>query len=131
MIPKKPEKIIKQVAEDLDLSVNTVDDIVGFYYKALRKKLSELDELRINVPGLGHFSVKSYSLRRSIEKNEKIKSKLNPEVFSNYPKIKKIETKLEVLHKAEKKYKEFLEIKNNFKNEKQSKRNLEEPETDS
>ena len=131
MIPKKPEKIIKQVAEDLDLSVNTVDDIVSFYYKTLRKKLSELDELRINVSGLGHFSVKSYSLRKSIERTEKIKSRLNPEIFSNYPKIKKLEAKLEVLYKAEENYKESVKLKNKFKDEKQSKGDLEKSEANS
>ena len=44
MIPKKPQTVIKQVSEELDLPESMVDEIVSFYYKEIRKNLSSLEK---------------------------------------------------------------------------------------
>ena len=68
MIPKKPALIVKQVAEDMDIPISTVDDIISFYYKEVRKTLSSLEHLRIDLPGLGNFVIKKKSVDRLAKK---------------------------------------------------------------
>ena len=41
MIPKKPQIIIKQVAEELDLPESMIDEVVSFYYKEVRKNQTD------------------------------------------------------------------------------------------
>ena len=62
MNPKKPNIIYKSLAEELETSEDLVEDLIQFYYKALRLKLSNLESPRINVEGLGHFVINLYQL---------------------------------------------------------------------
>ena len=68
MIPKKSSEIIKVTAEELNCSESKVDAIVTFYYKNLRKELSSLPELIINVPALGYFQLKIARVKSKIKK---------------------------------------------------------------
>ena len=115
MIPKKPEVIIKEVAEQNDLPVALVDDVVNFYYKELRKKLSSLEDIRINVPGLGNFLIKKKSVDMLIKKYECMVDKYDSQTFSNYHNKKLAEAKLEKLYNSRKKINEFLVSKKLFK----------------
>ena len=115
MIPKKPEVIIKELAEQNDLPVSQVDDIINFYFKEVRKKLSSLEDIRINIPGLGHFLIKKKSVDMLIKKYEAMVNKYNAETFSNYHNKKLAEAKLEKLYNARKKIDEFLVSKKLFK----------------
>lgn len=115
MIPKKPEVIIKEIAEQYDIPISTVDDIISFYYKSIRKKLSSLEDLRINLPGLGHFVIKKVSVDNMTKKYANMINKYNSETFSNYHNKKLAEAKLEKLTKARKKIDEFLVSKKLFK----------------
>lgn len=125
MIPKKPEKIINSVAEDLDLPKSLVDDVVSFYYKNIRKNLSSLETLRINLPGLGHFVMKSYSVGKNIKRYERMKEMLNTQTFTNYHKLKMTETKLEALKKAQSMIEELNEKKKLFKDGRKNKGDME------
>ncbi|NBU05927.1 MAG: hypothetical protein EBT39_06210 [Sphingobacteriia bacterium] len=58
MIPKKPIILYKQVAEDLNQSESLVDTFMTFYYKEVRKLLSNLSHTKINIDGLGQMVVK-------------------------------------------------------------------------
>ena len=65
MIPKKATKLYSQVSEDLDLDENLVETFLEFYYKEIRTLMSNLEYPRLNIDGLGHFVVKSYSVNRA------------------------------------------------------------------
>jgi nucleoid DNA-binding protein len=125
MIPKKPEKIIKIVAEDLDLPKSLVDDVVSFYYKNIRKNLSSLETLRINLPGLGHFVMKEYAVSKNIKRFERMKEMLDTQTFTNYHKLKMTEAKLEALKKAYKLMEEFNQKKKVFKDGRKNQGDLE------
>ena len=125
MIPKKPALIVKQVAEDMDIPVSTVDDIISFYYKEVRKNLSSLDHLRIDLPGLGHFVIKKKAVDRLSKKYKILMEKYDNQTFSNYHNRKSAESKLERLGKATVKIQEFLKEKKEFRDGKQTKRDLE------
>jgi nucleoid DNA-binding protein len=125
MIPKKPALIVKQVAEDMDIPISTVDDIISFYYKEVRKTLSSLEHLRIDLPGLGNFVIKKKSVDRLAKKYRILMEKYDNQTFSNYHNKKSAESKLERLGKATVKIQEFLNEKKEFRDGKQTKRDLE------
>jgi nucleoid DNA-binding protein len=130
MIPKKPQVIIKQVAEELDLPQTLVDDIVSFYYKEVRRNLSSLEHININLAGLGHFIIKQKAVNMMIKKHESAKKNYNRDTFKNYHNLKLVEQRLDKLYNAKKDIVEYLEEKKKFKDGRKTERSLEEPEAD-
>jgi hypothetical protein len=126
MIPKKPIVIIKQVAEERDLPVSTVDDIVSFYYKEVRRSLSSLDHLRLDLQGLGNFVIKKKSVDRLAKKYGILMDRYDNQTFHNYHNRKSAESKLERLTKAKIRIEEFLQDKKQFKDGRKNQGNLEE-----
>lgn len=121
MIPKKAEIIIKQIAEEKDLPASMIDDIIGFYYKEVRKSLSSMEHLKIHLPGLGHFTIKQSSVEKMIRKYENIMNNHDTQTFISYRNRKHAEMKLEKLHYSKKKIEEYLQKKHLFKNGKKDK----------
>lgn len=115
MIPKKPQVVIDQVAEELNLPPSLVDDIVSFYYKEVRRNLSSLEQLKINLPGLGDFIIKQRSVGVQIKKHEGALKYYNKDTFKNYHNLKLVEQRLDKLYSAKKNITEFLEEKKKFK----------------
>jgi hypothetical protein len=115
MIPKKPKVIAKQVSEDLDIDQVLVDDLTDFFYKEVRTTLSSLEQLRINLPGLGVFQMRKTSVVKMIKKYDRICKKYGTDTFTNYHNKKLAEEKLEKLLKAKEKIDQLLEEKKKFK----------------
>jgi nucleoid DNA-binding protein len=115
MIPKKPQEIIKQVAEEMDLPQSMVDDIISFYYKEVRRNLSSLEHPKVNLPGLGNFIIKQKAVNILIKKHEGAKRNYNVDTFKNYHNLKLVEQKLEKLYHAKEEIRKFLEAKKAFK----------------
>lgn len=113
MIPKKFNTLYKQVAEDLNVSENLVDTFMTFYYKNLRKNLSELKHTKINVDGLGVMYVKGKSVDSLLTKYTNIAKKLTTDTLTNYHYKKRVEDKIELLLSV----KQMLENDTNTKNE--------------
>jgi nucleoid DNA-binding protein len=124
MIPKKPEKIIKQVSEDLDLPESMIDDIVSFYYKEVRKTLSSLEHIRIDITGLGHFVIKKGSVSRLTKKYENYMNKYDSQTFTNYHNKKYAESKLEKLKHVKTVIDSSIEEKRTFRNAEKDKKHL-------
>ena len=59
MIPKKANKLYKQLSEDLNVEEDLIDKFIEHYYKDIRSAMVNLKYPRINVEGLGHFVVKA------------------------------------------------------------------------
>jgi len=119
MIPKKASKLYRQVAEDLNVEEALVEDLVEFLYKNVRGCLSNLSYPRINVEGLGHFTVKSGWVRRSIERSTNLLENHDTSTFGAYSKKVRVEEKLDLLIELEKKItleeqrkKQFKTLKN-------------------
>lgn len=115
MIPKKPKQIVKIVSEELDISQELVDDLSTFYYKTLRKKLSNVEDLKYRLPGLGHFLIRNTGVNKAIRKFESMKKGMGDATFNNYHNRKIIEARLEKLYKANERIQEFMETKRKFK----------------
>lgn len=131
MIPKKPNSLYKEITEEFECSEQLLDDLVHFYYKTLRKKMSSLTDIRINVEGLGHFVVKMRKVKRSIPHYEKVLANHDTSTFGAYHNKKSIEEKLKQLKDLEIKIDEELEKRQTFKDEKYIKNNLGEQKKDS
>ena len=117
MIPKKANKLYKQVAEELSVEEALVEDLVEFLYKDVRSCLSNLKYPRINVEGLGHFTAKPSWVRRSIERSTKVLENHDTSTFGAYSKKVRVEEKLDLLIKLEEKIALEEQRKKEFKNQ--------------
>jgi len=131
MIPKKANSLYKEITEQFDVSEDLVENLIEDYYKTLRKKMSGLSDLRINVDGLGHFVIKIQKVKKAIPHYEKVLDNHDTSTFGAYHNKKSVEEKLELLNKIHSKAEEELLKRKTFKDEKYSKNNMAEPETDS
>jgi nucleoid DNA-binding protein len=129
MYPKKASNIIKQTAEELDISQSKVDAVISFYYKELRKELSRIQDLRINVPTLGYFQIKSSKVPISIKNLEKKLENFETETFNEHHNRVRLEEKLEKLKRLNVKIEKFLSERKKVRNE-QAKYYLEKQKTD-
>jgi nucleoid DNA-binding protein len=130
MIPKKANSLYKKITSEFEVSEDLVNKLVENYYKTLRKKLSGLDDLRINVEGLGHFFIKIQKIKTAIPHYEKILKNNNNVTFSDYYNKKNIDEKLKLLNIIHDKAIKELNKRKKFKDEKYIKNNLEEPGRD-
>jgi nucleoid DNA-binding protein len=78
--PIKRKILVAKTAEELQLPVSTVDEIISFYYKSLQKKLSSAEHHSIAVPNLGTFVVKRKTLEEKIRKNILFVQKIETDV---------------------------------------------------
>jgi len=131
MKPKKANSLYKEVTEEFDVSEDLVETLVESYYKTLRKKMSSISDLRINVDGLGHFVIKIQKVKKAIPHYEKVLNNHDTSTFGAYHNKKNVEEKLELLKKIHVQIEEELLKRKTFKNEKYSKTDMAEPETDS
>jgi nucleoid DNA-binding protein len=131
MIPKKANSLYKEITEQFDVSEDLVENLIEDYYKTLRKKMSGLSDLRINVDGLGHFVIKIQKVKKAIPHYEKVLENHDTSTFGAYHNKKSVEEKLELLNKIHSKAEEELLKRKTFKDEKYSKINLAKQETDS
>ena len=118
MIPKKARKFYKQTAEDLDIQESLVEDFIEFYYKNIRHSLSNLVHPRINIEGLGHFTVKPSWVRRSIDRISRSLDKHDTSTFGAYSKKVRLEHTLDLLIELEKKIVLEEQRKETFKEKK-------------
>jgi hypothetical protein len=130
MIPKKASSLYKEITKEFEVSKDLVETLVENYYETLRKKLSSLSDLRINVDGLGHFVIKIQKVKKAIPHYEKVLKNHDTSTFGAYHNKKNVEEKLELLTEIHKKAEQELLKRKTFKDEKYSKINLAKPETD-
>jgi hypothetical protein len=127
MNPKKSSILYRPIAEELLINESLVEDLIQFYYKTLRVKLSNLESPRINIEGLGHLVIKPISVRNAIARYSKVLDTHDTSTYNAYYHKKMLETKLEALIEIEKKITQEETLRNNFikdKNENSTESNL-------
>jgi nucleoid DNA-binding protein len=130
MTPKKASSLYNEITKEFEVSEDLVESLVEDYYKTLRKKLSSLSDLRLNVDGLGQLVIKIQKVKKAIPHYEKVLKNHDTSTFGAYHNKKSVEDKLELLRNIHKKAEEELLKRKNFKHEKYSKINLAKSETD-
>ncbi len=127
MIPKKYKDVYKDLSEDLDLKEKYIADCVEFYYINLRSCLTDLEHLNINCPGLGHFYIKSNTVKKDIVRFKKIIENHKTYTLRSYQyhkQIKGLIVKLEEIKKKKEK-EDLKKQKFNKKRNAKSKRDME------
>ena len=115
MIPKKPNKLFKEIAEEQNIGEDLVDKFITFYYKEVRRHLSELNYTRINLDGLGQMVIKPKTVDKLILKYSSMANKADTFEFSGYFNKKRLEARLESLSSVKQKIEEFTFTKAEFK----------------
>ena len=71
MKPIKAKELIPLVSAVCELKTSEVEEIVGHYWREIRKNLSSMKHSRIHVTNLGDFKVKHWKLQEKIDRLEK------------------------------------------------------------
>lgn len=102
MTPKTPKDFIKPTAEALGQSESLVDDIVSFYWLAVRKALSDIEGPSITVTNLGTFKIKYNRISKLEKKYQTYLDNLEVEnmTFNKHTIQNLSKNKLEALNKA-------------------------------
>jgi nucleoid DNA-binding protein len=127
MVPKKTKDLYKQLAEEQNLSEGFVQDVVEYYYKAVKQNMMNITHPRIDISGLGQFIVKISTVERGIEKTEKVLKVQDESTFKGYHFKKVLEERLVLLKSIQHKMLEVKEERRKFrenKNESSTKSNL-------
>jgi nucleoid DNA-binding protein len=126
MIPVKPKILFKQIAEEDDINQQLIDDVVTHYYRTIRGLLSELKYTRINIDGIGQFVVKPKAVQKLIDKYNRNLANLDGYSLTSYHNKIRLETRLEELNNISLLIQQEKDSKEQFKNTKYAKGNLEE-----
>ena len=115
---------------------NLVQDIVDFYWKEVRKALSDLRGPRIEVANFGTFRIKSWKLQEAKDDYQKLLNKHNPEkmTFQRHAVRAEIEQRIEQISNMQKMVEDDQYRKQQVKkkrNDEESKRNTQTPKADS
>ena len=73
--PVKRKQISDRVSERLNISAETVDEIISCYYNAVQRKLSGLEHPQITVDSLGTFYIKRSKLEKKLDIYQKALNK--------------------------------------------------------
>lgn len=113
MIPKKSKELIKSTAQQLGISEELVDAVKSFYWKEVRKSISDLKYHSIFVENLGTFKVKPWKLPEILQKYNNYLNSIDATTF------KRMEFKVDMEGRIEK-IKILLELLNEESEKKQS-----------
>tara|TARA_B100001094_G_scaffold8362_1_gene7473 strand:+ start:2097 stop:2459 length:363 start_codon:yes stop_codon:yes gene_type:complete len=116
--PKSYKKFKADIAEEVGVHPDVVNDFINFYYGKVRKSLSALDYPKILLDGLGTFYIRKNKLEKAIQKNQDILDNIKKTTYKGYEKSVNVGEKLNNMQNVLKTLNENIEEKKNFKNEK-------------
>ena len=117
MKPKSHKSFFKDVAQEIEVHKDVVDDLVTFYYNKVRKSLSELIDTNVNIAGLGTFSLRKKKLEKAIKRQKDILGNLEKMTYKGYDKYVPVKNKLKQMENALEMLDKKINDKNKFKNE--------------
>ncbi len=117
MKPKSHKAFFEEVAKEIGVHKDVVDDLVTFYYGKVRKSLSELEDTHISIANLGTFILRKSKLEKAIKRQKDILGNLEKMTYKGYDKYVPVKEKIKSLEKALELVKDKLKKKKDFKNE--------------
>lgn len=102
MIPQKSKSLYKEIAEELNIPIDLVEDLIECYYKEIKSNITGLKHLRINVDGLGQFVIKESFVRKMIPRYKKALANHDTSTFNAYHHKIMLEKKIIALDHIEK-----------------------------
>ena len=116
MKPKSHKSFFEDIAKEVDVHKDVVDDLITFYYARIRKNLSDLIDTHINVAGLGTFILRKKKLEKSIKRNKDIIGNLEKMTYKGYDKYVPVKNKLKQMESALDMLNKKIKLKKDFKN---------------
>lgn len=134
MKPTKRNPIVKKTAEKLNLNQELVDSVIVQYWKYVHNQMSQVKHTHIQVPNLGTFVVKPWSLENKIARLQRLIESIGaPKTLQQYSILKdkydQLDKLLDLKEKVTMLEQEKSEIKNQRKQDEQRNKNLEEQGT--
>ena len=117
MKPKSHKFFFEEVAKEIGVHKDVVDDLITFYYNKVRKNLSDFTDTHINVAGLGTFILRKKRLEKNIKKNKDIIGNLEKMTYKGYDKYVPVKNKLKQMEDALNILNKKIKLKKDFKNE--------------
>ena len=115
---KSYNKFKEDIASEVGVHPDLVDEFITFYYAKLRRNLSNLTYPSITVTGLGTFKIRKKALNNSIIKNKSILGNLEKQTYKGYEKHIAVSQKLKELEEMQRMINEAEKERNNFREEK-------------
>jgi len=69
--PKKAKEFIPEISDQLNLPKDLIGDVIDYYWREVRKSLSNLSHSRIHLTNLGDFVIKHWKLEDKLETLQK------------------------------------------------------------
>lgn len=117
MKPKSHKSFFNDVAKEVGVHKDVVEDLIAFYYGKIRKNLSNLTDTHINISNLGTFKLRKKRLEKNIKRNKDIIGNLEKMTYKGYDKYIPVKNKLQKMEQALSMLNKKLENKKKFRNE--------------
>ena len=117
MKPKSHKFFFEEVANEVGVHKDVVDNLVTFYYNKIRKSLSELEDTHISVASLGTFTLRKSRLEKTIKRNKDILGNLEKMTFDGYDKSIPVKEKLKAMEDLLDTIEKNIKSKKKFKDE--------------
>ena len=115
MNPKNHKEFRKDIANEVGVHENVVDDFIVFYYGKVRKALSSLEHPNILIDGLGTFKIRKARLNKSIKIQKSKLGDLCNNTYTGYDKRVTLEQRIILMENMMEVVNTNLENKKDFK----------------
>ncbi len=117
MKAKDPKDFYEDIANEVQVHKDVVNDLITFFYAKFRRNLSELKAPKMNLPGLGTFSIRKTKLEKAIKRNKDILGNLEKMTYKGYEKYIPVKNKIKEMENALTMLNENIKNKKRFKDE--------------
>ena len=100
MNPKKANSLKVNIAKEVGVHEEVVDEFIEFYYEKLRYSLSNLVYPKVYVNNLGTFTIRKSVLEKNIKKQKDILGNLKKLTYNGYEKSVSVQDKIKLYEKA-------------------------------
>lgn len=122
MTPRKAKSFFPEIASEFDVPEETVEAIIDFFWKEIRKELTEPSHINVVVQNFGTFEARRGQLEYMRDKYKRIIRYMKPTTYNKHTLLNKakenlerIEKLLELLRLQNEKRKQVREIQKNGK----------------
>jgi nucleoid DNA-binding protein len=115
--PKNYKSFFNSVAEECEVHVDLVDDLISFFYGRIRSNLESLDHSKILVPNLGTFNLRKARLDHAIKRNKDILGNMAKTTYKGYDAHVPVKEKIILFEKAAERLAGELKEKKDWRNE--------------
>jgi len=122
LIPRKVKSLYLEIAKELEVSEELVEDVVSFYWKEIKNKLEESDQINVGISEFGTFEIRKRQVEYQIMKYKGLVKYIKPTTYTKHvlldiavKKLERFEKLLVECEAQELRKKQIREIQKNGK----------------